>query len=417
MRQFLLLMTAAGLLVADVAPGLRRDYAARGHDLANRRLLDGADAGDIAMVRQALADGADFFAWDERRTSAVGFAIRDGNLPLLELLLSSNADPDLDSHGELSPLEQAARTNNAATVARLLQAGATRNRDKAVLSCVVSGRSEALRALLEGKPKAGLLRAAIESNLPNDRKHVMVRRLLEWGAPPDQSFHSMNLVGTRPIDLALQQQDAGMVDLLREFGAPYTVREAVVLSRTDKARRMIEQDPSIVTQRFLPYAYVESPDRYPTLLGLALRHGQRELARELIDAGAPIDGLEWYDETMLVQAVVGNDPEMIEELASRGLSVNSDDPWNAPLFHASWRGRTAAVAALIELGADVKQPGPLHRAAFHNFPQIARLLLDAGADPSQVDENGRTPREAAEQSKSLAVLSLLDEFEAKSRKD
>ncbi len=415
MRQVLLLTAAAGLLIAVLGPGLRRDFVGRRHEQANRRLLDGADGGDVAAVKQALAEGADLFAWDERRCSAVGFAIRDGNLPLLELLLSSNADPDMNSLGDLTPLEQAALTNNAAVIELLLGSGAKRNRDKAVIAAIVNDRPDALRALLHGKPTPNLLAVAIESRLPHDRRLAMIRLLLEWGATVNAPGSSEKIIAGRlPMDRALGNEERDLVNLLREFGAPYTVREAVVLGRTDEALKMIELDPELVSRRFLPYAYIESPDRYPTLLGFSLRHGRRDIARHLIDAGAPIDGLEWYDETMLVQAVVGDDPEMIKELAGRGLPINSDDPRNSPLFHASWRGKTAAVATLIELGADVKQPGPLHQAAAHNFPQIVKLLLEAGADPHQLDEQGRTPRE---QSKSVAVLAVLDEFEGKRSRD
>jgi ankyrin repeat protein len=417
MRQFLLLFAAVGVLVAVLAPGMRRDYAARQHAQANRRLLDAANAGDVAAVRQALAEGADLFAADSRLTTPLGFAIRDGNLPLIDMLLAAGADPDMHSLGELTPLEQAARTDNAEVVQRLIRAGSTRNREKAISACVVGGHVNALRVLHNGQPTAAMLRMAIDSNLPQNRKLDTVRRLLEWGAPPDKPTNAHIDVGTRPIDLALQKQDGALVDLLREFGVPYTAREAVVLGRTDDARNIIEQDPSLIQKRFHPYYAVESPDRFPTLLGLALRHNRRELARELIDAGAPLDGLEWYDENMLVQAIVGDDPDFIRELVSRGFSVNSSNPQDAPLYHATWRGKTAAVKTLIELGADVSQPGLLHKAAYHNHPQIVRLLLAVGADPAHVDDQGRTPLEAAEYRAHVAVIAEFERFEAQRREE
>jgi ankyrin repeat protein len=320
----------------------------------------------------------------------------------------------MNSDGDLTPLEHAARVNHPAIAKRLLIAGATKNRDTAVVWCVVKGQPETLQVLLEGPPGRNLLMAAINSELPPDSKLAMVRLLLELGAPVNQPRAGLpNIVGQLPLDRALQLRDAELADLLREFGAPYTIREAVILGRTDEVRRIVEADPSLLHQRFPPYAHVESPDRYPTLLGLALRHGRRDIARYLIDAGAPLDVLEWYyDETLLVQAVVGDDPEMIKELAGRGLPINSDDVNSAPLYNAAWRGSAAAVAALIELGADVTQPGPLHKAAYHNHPQIARLLLDAGADSTAVDDQGRTPLDAAKYRGNLAVIRVLEKYES-----
>ena len=409
LRQSLLLVLAVGLLLAVVAPWLRNDYARRLQTDANHRLLEGASTGNVDVVAQALADGAHIMAWGDRHCSALGFAIRGGNLPLVDLLLEAGADPNLDCHGELTPLVYAAEVNHPQIAERLLQAGATSGRDRAVKWCVIKGHSETLQALLDGPPSSNLLATAIESQLPPDRKLAMVRLLLELGAPAGKpGTNERIMAGQLPLDRALQQRDGGLADLLREFGAPYTPREAVVLGRNDEVRRMVEEDPSLVRRRFPPYAYVESTERYPTLLGLALRHGRRDIARFLLDAGAPIDGLEWYDETLLVQAVIGDDPEMIKELAQRGLPINSDDPRNAPLYHASWRGNAAAVAALIELGADVKQPGPLHMTAYHNHPQIAKLLVAAGADPTQLDEQSRTPLEAAKYRGHFAVIGVLE---------
>jgi ankyrin repeat protein len=409
LRQSLLLLLALGLLLAVVAPWARRASSQHAQERANQLLLDSAEAGDVEAVAGALASGASLIAWDERRCSALGFAIQNGNLPLVDLLLDAGADPDMNCRGDVPPLAVAARFNHPAIAARLLKAGAANGRDQATQWCVIKGHPETLQALLAGRPGSKLLAVAMDSDLEHDRKLAMVRLLLELGAPPDQPGSSNPIyAGALPLDRALSKPDGALVDLLCEFGAPYTAREAVMLGRADEVRHMVEDDPRLLQQRFPPYAHIESPERYPTLLGLALRNGRRDIARFLIDSGAPLDGLEWYDETLLVQAVVGNDAEMIKELAGRGLAINSEDPQSAPLYHASWRGNSAAVAALIELGADVKQPGPLHRAAYHNHPQIARLLLDAGADPTAVDEQGRTPLEAARLHRHVAVIQVLE---------
>jgi cytohesin len=56
---------------------------------------------------------------------------------------------------------------------------------------------------------------------------------------------------------------------------------------------------------------------------------------------------------------------------------------------------------MIELGAMVnarEKTGltPLHAAAFRGDPDIVRLLLDAGANPTIKDANGHVPKDWAQ---------------------
>ena len=53
------------------------------------------------------------------------------------------------------------------------------------------------------------------------------------------------------------------------------------------------------------------------------------------------------------------------------------------------------------------QTGPLHQAARQGHAQVARLLLEAGADPALRDGDGKTPEDLANERGHAEVAELL----------
>ncbi len=100
---------------------------------------------------------------------------------------------------------------------------------------------------------------------------------------------------------------------------------------------------------------------------------------------------------------------VIRYLVKAGVSVHETDKNGVTPLHRAVRFRNlAAVKLLIELGADVNakdrrsKATPLHRAVTNTGApatagkgdvalEIAKLLLDAGADPKASNKSGKTP--------------------------
>ena len=96
--------------------------------------------------------------------------------------------------------------------------------------------------------------------------------------------------------------------------------------------------------------------------------------------------------------------------------VNEPSPDGfTPLHLAIFGGSEEAVRILVERGADVEalstasfaQVRPLGTAAFVRSAPLARILLDAGADPNGAEEGGATPLDAAIQHDDQELVDLL----------
>ena len=84
------------------------------------------------------------------------------------------------------------------------------------------------------------------------------------------------------------------------------------------------------------------------------------------------------------------------------------------LFRAIQKGDEAAITRLASQDVDLNQTGqsgatPLHLAAVYGHTETAKLLLDAGDDPTARDQQGRTPEDIARKQGHPALADRLHE--------
>jgi ankyrin repeat protein len=152
------------------------------------------------------------------------------------------------------------------------------------------------------------------------------------------------------------------------------VFEAAALGEAGRVTELVEADPGLVN------AY--APDGfYP--LGLAAFFGQEEVVPILLAHGA--DVTQWAENAIRVQplhaAAAGGDAEIARLILDAG----------APVNQAQSGGYTA-----------------LHAAAFHGNRELAELLLDRGGDRSATLDDGRTPADVAREKGHADIAALLD---------
>ncbi|XP_065828134.1 tonsoku-like protein isoform X2 [Oscarella lobularis] len=114
-------------------------------------------------------------------------------------------------------------------------------------------------------------------------------------------------------------------------------------------------------------------------------------------------------ETMLQQACIAGNSKEVQRLLSQGASVITRDycGWT-PLHEACNHGYEEIAKLLLDYGADVNDRGgqhcngmtPLHDAAVNGHCDVVRLLVDRGANVFEKDGDGQTPLDV--------LLSALD---------
>jgi len=369
LRHLLVLVAVLSLLLGILAPRIHQAYQKRQSQNTFRRVQEAwanlnraVRENDVTSARRALEAGASPNETFSDGSSLFHGCTENGQIAMMKLLLDFGADVE--------------------SVKRL-------HSDKVVL---------------HGPP----LYAAVGCNQPTEVRLEMIRLLIERGADPRSEVNHRNL-----MDIAVHDSDAQVGDLLREYGVPYGPREMAAFNRLDELKRALKENPEVLKDRFRP-VWAARPGQGPTLLGVALREGHQEMAKFLIEAGAPLDTVEYRGQTPLHMAARGGDPELIRLLVARGLDVNARDEYqDTPLMDIAWQGKPAAIAALIEAGADVNTHGgnqrtPLHNAVANHRSEIVRMLLAAGADPTTPDKDGKTALDVAK-AKDPEILKLLEE--------
>ena len=224
--------------------------------------------------------------------------------------------------------------------------------------------------------------------------------------------------GTRPIHWAVYTIDYELLDALIARNATADVTNE--FGATPLAEAVKVADRRMVKTLLDAGAAVESPNHDgETALMLAIKTGSLPIVQMLIDAGASVNTVETqHKQTPLMYAAAAdsNAGAMVTLLLSKGADVRprslaydwpshiSEEPrvqyrpfgGLTALLYAARDGCYDCVEALVANGADVNVPTmpegvtPLMIALDNDNNDIAKLLLDRGANPRVWDWYGRT---------------------------
>ena len=312
---------------------------------------------DVDALRRLLQRESNL----SRYHQPIHFAVREGHIEAVRLLLDSGADPDAKFNGD-DPVT-VARDRGNEEVARLLEdvrsrrgRAAAADSDHPIHIAASAGDLDRVRELLDAEPtlvhssdRAGStpLHRAVAASAQD-----VVCLLLDRGA----DIHARHGDGRRnefgypavdfqPIDTALWKGpfwdvrgDTAMARLLVSRGATYDLVIAAALGDLDRVRDLLGEDPARIA---------EARPSGKRALSSAVQFGHVEIVRLLLDRGADpnwSDGANAPRGLSLHVAARAGDRQTVETLLAAGADPNSylDSAGNA-----TYVARTAELRALL----------------------------------------------------------------------
>jgi ankyrin repeat protein len=335
-------------------------------------LLLALSRGYAEVVKYLLEAGADVTLVDEAGNTALYQAVGRGHVEFVRLLLSrSKAELNVRGQHGMTPLLLALSRGHAEVAKYLLEAGAD-------------------VTLADEAGNAALHQAA-------GRGHGEIVRLLLSHSKAELNVRGE--CGMTPLLLALSQGHAEVVKYLLEAGADVTLadeagntalHQAVGRGHVEFVRLLLSHSKAALNVR---------GQGGMTPLLLALSQGHAEVVKYLLEAGADATLADEAGNTALHQAAGGGHAETVRLLLSHskaGLNVRGEGGMTSLLLALS-QGHAEAVKYLLEAGADATLAdeagnAALHQAAGGGQAGIVRLLLSRSkAELNVRGQDGGTP--------------------------
>lgn len=235
-------------------------------------------------------------------------------------------------------------------------------------------------------------------------------------SPKKEDVNRRDVDGTTPLQWAVYKGDLAEVTRLVRAGADVSIANKYGATPMGLAAETANTD--ILKVLLEGGANVDSPnaDGQTALLAVA-RTGNVAAATLLLEHGATVDAKEKFGgQTALMWASARRHPQMMQLLISKGADVNArsidrdyqrhvtaegrpknlDSGGFTPLLYAARENCTACADVLLKNHADIDLPdpdgvSPLLVAIMNANWDLARQLIDAGADVNQWDIFGETP--------------------------
>ena len=349
-----------------------------------------ARGGDLTEVKRLIARAPGLALVEYNYTPPIHFAVREGHLGMVKLLIDRGADLAYRSYPFQDSLLTIAEDHEHEEVAALLRGHITRRfklRDgvRIIIDAAEASDLNAVHAELSRDPS---LAAAANDTGDTALHHAALRRnlaiaetLLQAGADPD----AVRGDGYRPIHLALMKnfvvggpapEGRAIADLLLARGARWTMFLAALVGDEEFIRRALARDRSAAN---------EEDTNHHRPISAAARRGDFELVRLLLEHGA--------------------NPSLPEEGAPRGHAL-----WNA-VYHNHVRHRRAAARHGADPNGMVESSGtPMDMAAATSlrcWSCCARMAASRGTARETQSVRAIAERRFADAERLIAAIARL----------
>lgn len=340
-------------------------------------------------------------------------AINKGNAKEAQRLLEKGINPNVELSPGWYPIHQAVEKSKPAIVDLLLAAGADIN----------------MTTCSPNEHKNERNRTAVHIALSNRRPPAaMLKRLFTY--KPDLSIRDIK--GKAPLDYVMSPDSLDIIDLLLKAGAQINARDPEGKTAVFHSSWSHSSDPESDYIAFLDAVESRGADLFATShngTNLRWEKGGSRVTREYLEAkgvafARPVDAYNEKPIINLLTAIRHYDIEKIRELVNSGIDL--DEPveigWNRVepvLCYAANFDFPDVVKILLDAGAHVNAARvlygetPLHYAAWSGDSEAVKLLIQRGADVNATtnaqapSKYGETPLMEAAGRGFLEVVGLL----------
>ncbi|XP_064624702.1 poly [ADP-ribose] polymerase tankyrase-2-like [Lineus longissimus] len=399
-------------------------------------LFAAIDARHLDVVKILVGYGADLEAEDDGDNSAANFAAGHGLSDILEFLLTAGANLEHSNSTLDTPLICAAIDGHRDVVNMLLNMKANikaqNQNGYSCLHCAVTKSHCDVVSLLiakgadiECKDNGLCTPLGLASLMGNTG---LARILLEAGC----YVNSDDVDGNTVLGKAVIEGHKDLVELLLQFGADFAERNmdgyrSLHLAAIQGYREIAE----ILIDAGADFDGLDPRDRSPLMC--ASMNGHHDVMKLLMDLGAHLDHRDEHGNASLHYAALNGLPEIAKTLIGAGADIETGNMMgSSPLCCAAICGETAVAEVLIEARACLEHRDrsvtaypiecpdsheltseyvggttPLASAAFGGHVDVCKLLLEAGANVTKVDEFGHFPLELSIRGGKIETIELL----------
>lgn len=396
----------------------------------NDELFAAIKSGDLALVQELIANGANINAVDKDLKTPLFIALKDKKADITKYLLTNNKNLIQSEKNTISTYSTAfIKDNNQEMVKAILDSDITipssfltvpieqNNLDmvKILADKVIDINSSDTQ--LGFKP---LYRSTIKAINDKNISLDIIKHLLSKGADP---LNKVNIIS--PLAMAVSSHRLDIVKIfidkvndLSSYEYPTKLFQ-LAFEKHDKA--LI----NALINKKLPLFFDKKTGE--SLLFLAVENNYIDIAKNILDNLSVnnsvndvinLKNINKNNKTPLHLAVENNNLEMVQALLIAGADVkvknNHDD---TPLYYIAITddNNFRIAQALIEKGADVNETSStfdnnslLHSAALLNKLKLVKLLLEKGANPNVKNNDDKTPLQLAKEEHNAEIVDYLE---------
>ena len=395
-----------------------------------------SENGNLNVMQLLLSRGADVNVFDHLGDTPLHKALRFQRFDAVKFLVEGGADVNVWDKSNSTPLHEASESGNLDVIQLLLSLGADVNvldhrGDSALHKASRYQKLDAVDFLVNGgadvnvrdKSDSTPLHEASESGNLN-----VIQLLLSLGADVNaldhrgdsslhkasrsQRFNVRDISNSTPLHEASESGNLDVMQLLLSRGADVNVFDHGGGSPLHKASRYQRFDAvKLLVEGGADVNVRDKSDSTP--LHEASESGNLDVLQLLLSRDAHVNVFDHRGDSPLHNASRYQRFNAMKLLIKRGADANARDKFNStPLHEASRSGNLYVMQLLLSLGANInaldhRGDSALHKASRYQRFDAVNLLVDRGADVNVRDKSNSTPLHEASGCRNLGIAQLL----------